>query len=97
MKTVTVAQARAKLAEYVRRAEAGKPVLITRRGKAVVALVSADQVGQLERLQSAEPSAGLAGLAGGWPGSEELLAVVGDESTRPRGQSSDRVRGRRPR
>ena len=70
---VSAAQAKAAFAECVRRAEAGEPVVITRHGKPVVALVKADQLPLVERLRSAGPQAGLAGLAGGWRGSGELV------------------------
>jgi prevent-host-death family protein len=74
--TVSAAKAKAEFAECLRKAEAGDPVVITRHGKAVVALVRADRLQQLERLRSADPAAGLAGLAGGWGGSEELVRRV---------------------
>lgn len=74
--TVSAATAKAQFAECMRKAEAGDPVVITRHGKAVVALVRADRLEQLERLRSAGPQAGLAGLAGGWRGSLELVRVV---------------------
>jgi hypothetical protein len=60
----------------MRKAEAVDPAVITRRGKAVVALVRADRLRQLERLRSASPAAGLANLAGGWRGSEELVRLL---------------------
>lgn len=75
-KTMSAARAKAEFAECVRTAEAGDPVVITRHGKAVAALISADRLAQLERLRSAGPAAGLAGLAGGWPGSEQLVEIV---------------------
>ena len=74
--TVSAAKAKAEFAECMRKAEAGGPVVITRHGKAVVALVRADRLQQLERLRSAGPAAGLAGLAGGWRGSLELVRLV---------------------
>ena len=74
--TVSAAKAKAEFAECMRKAEAGDPVVITRHGKAVVALVRADRLQQLERLRSAGPSAGLASLAGGWRGSEELVQLL---------------------
>ena len=74
--TITAARAKAEFADCVRRAEAGDPVVITRHGKAVVALVRADQMQQLERLRAAGPKAGLAGLAGGWRGSDELERLI---------------------
>jgi prevent-host-death family protein len=76
--TVSAAKAKAEFAEYVRKAEAGESVVITRHGKAVVALVRADWLQQLERLRSGGAAAGLAGLAGGWRGSEELVQLVED-------------------
>ena len=56
--TVSAAKAKAEFAECMRKAEAGDPVVITRHGKAVVALVRADRLQQLERLRSAGPAAG---------------------------------------
>lgn len=74
--TMSAAKAKAEFAECVRRAEAGDPVVITRHGKAVVALVRADRLQQLERLRSAGPASGLASVAGGWTGSDELVRRV---------------------
>jgi len=76
--TVSAAKAKAEFAECMRKAEAGEPVVITRHGKAVVALVRADRLQQLERLRSAGPAAGLAALAGGWRGSEQLVRRVAE-------------------
>jgi prevent-host-death family protein len=85
--TVSAAKAKAEFAECMRKAEAGDPVVITRHGKAVVALVRADRLQQLERLSSAGAAAGLASLAGGWRGSEELAEVL----ARPRRSKVRRV------
>lgn len=74
--TVSAAKAKAEFAECIRRAEAGEPVVITRHGKPVVALVRADRLAQLERLRSAGPAAGLASLAGGWRGSDDLVKIL---------------------
>ena len=74
--TVSAARAKAEFAEFVRRAEGGEAVVITRHGKAVAALVPADRLRQIERLSAAGPEAGLAGLAGGWKGSDELVEVL---------------------
>ena len=76
--TVSAAKAKAEFAECMRRAEAGEPVVITRHGRAVVALVRADRLQQLERLGSAGPAAGLAGLVGGWRGSEEMVRLLSE-------------------
>jgi prevent-host-death family protein len=74
--TVSAARAKAEFAECMRKAEAGDPVVITRHGKAVVALVRADRLQELERLRSAGPAAGLASVVGGWRGSEELVGLL---------------------
>jgi prevent-host-death family protein len=73
---VSAAKAKAEFAECMRKAERGDPVVITRHGKAVVALVPAERLQQLERLRSAGPAGGLAGIAGGWRGSEELARLL---------------------
>jgi prevent-host-death family protein len=88
--TVSAAKAKAEFAEYMRKAEAGDSVVITRHGRAVVALVRADRLQQLERLRSASPQAGLAGLAGGWPGSAELVRIVAG-SRRSRSRRTPRL------
>ena len=72
-KEVTVAEVKKQLSSWVRSAEYGETVVITRRGKPVAALVSTEELGQLERLRAAGPDAGLAGLAGGWDSSDELV------------------------
>lgn len=59
--------------------------MITRHGKPVAALVPAAELEQLERLRAAGPETGLAGIAGGWKGSEELVRAVGRvERSEPR-------------
>lgn len=83
--TVSVADAKSRFAEYVRRAETGEFVVLSRHGKAVAALVSAGDVDQLERLRAAGPEKGLVSLVGGWKGSEELAdLLVGRKRTRSR-------------
>ena len=72
-KEVTVAEAKKQFSSWVRNAEYGEPVVITRRGKPVAALVSTQDLEQLKRLRAAGPDAGLVGLAGGWDSSDELV------------------------
>lgn len=48
MKSVSLANAKAHLSDYIRECENGQPVVITRNGKAVAVLVSADD--DFERL-----------------------------------------------
>ena len=51
-------------------------MVITRRGRAVAAIVGAEAFERLERLRAAGPQAGLAGLASGWQGSEDLVSAL---------------------
>jgi len=75
-RTVSAAEAKARFSDCVRRAEGGDPVVITRHGKPVAALVPASALNQLRGLHSAGPEAGLAGVAGGWKGSDELVRAL---------------------
>jgi prevent-host-death family protein len=86
MKTkVSAADAKAHFAECLRAVEQGRPVVITRHGKPVAALVPAEEAAQLRRLQAAGPHGGLAGIAGGWKDSDELVQQVAHiRRTRPR-------------
>lgn len=74
--TVSIAKAKARLAKWVRTAEDGEPVIITRHGKPVAALVRVEDVERLERLRAAGPAGGLASLAGGWEDSDELVRSI---------------------
>jgi prevent-host-death family protein len=69
----TVAEAKARFADCLRAAERGEPTVIKRHGKPVAALVRHADLEKLERLRAAGPAGGLASLAGGWEGSEELV------------------------
>jgi prevent-host-death family protein len=80
----SVAEIKATLSERIREAEHGSTVLITRRGRPVAALVSADELARLRRLQSAGPEGGLASLAGGWKGSEALADAIDGSQRRGR-------------
>jgi prevent-host-death family protein len=75
-KDYSVAEAKAHFADCLRSAERGDPVVITRHGKPVAAVVAAEDLERLERLRSAGPEGGLASLAGGWKGSEDLAAAI---------------------
>jgi len=75
-KRLPAAQVKARFADCLRSAERGEPVLITRHGKPVAALVPAAELEQLERLRAAGPQKGLAGIAGGWKGSEEFVRAL---------------------
>lgn len=71
-KTRTIVDAKAHFAQCVREAEQGEAIVLTRHGKSVAAIVPIDLVAELERLHAAGPAGGLASLAGGWKGSEEV-------------------------
>jgi prevent-host-death family protein len=75
-KGISVAEVKATLSECIRQVEAGAPVLITRHGKPVAALVRPNDLEHLERLRKAGPEGGLAGLAGGWEDSENLVEIL---------------------
>ena len=79
--SVSLAEAKATFSECIRQVENGKSLLITRHGKPVAALVRAEDLENFERLRKAGPNGGLASLAGGWEGSEELASLL-DESRR---------------
>ena len=81
---LSAAQAKSRLADCLRKAERGESVIITRNGKPVAALVAVNRV-KLPKPKNARTGAGLAGLAGGWKGSEDLVkSLVELRRTRPR-------------
>jgi prevent-host-death family protein len=84
-KRLSAAQAKAHFADCIRQAEQGDSVIVTRHGRPVAAIVAATNLKELQRLQAAGPGAGLASLAGGWAGSEELVRTVArSKRSRPR-------------
>ncbi len=83
-KALSVAEAKASLSEAIREVEGGKTVIITRHGKPVAALVKPDHIDQFERLRSAGPQEGLASIAGGWSGSEQLVQNIATAARRGR-------------
>ncbi len=75
-KYLSIAEVKATLSEQIRSVEKGESVLITRHGKAVAALVPAENLETLERLRASGPEGGLASVAGGWEGSDELVRLL---------------------
>ena len=73
-RNISLAEAKATFSECIRRVEAGSPVVITRHGKPVAALVRPGDLEHLERLRKAE--GGLVSIAGGWEDSEELATIL---------------------
>ena len=68
----TIVRVKAHFSQCLREAEGGQPIVLTRHGHPVAALVSIELFEQFERLRAAGPEAGLVSLAGGWEGSEEV-------------------------
>jgi prevent-host-death family protein len=83
-KALSVAEAKASLSEAIREVEGGNTVIITRHGKPVAALVSANDVATLETLRAAGPQQGLASIAGGWAGSDQLVESIATAARRGR-------------
>lgn len=84
-RVLAVAEAKASFADNLRRVENGASVIVTRHGKRVAALVSVEDYEALARLKAAGPQGGLASLAGGWTGSDDLVeAVRSTRRSRPR-------------
>ena len=75
-KTFSIADAKSHLSDCVRSAEDGEPIIITRHGKPVAALVRFEDLAELERMRKAGPRAGLAGVLGGWEDSDELVEQI---------------------
>ena len=53
-----------------------RTVVVRRRGRDVAAVVCAGDVERLRRLRAVGPEKGLASVAGGWKGSEDLADQV---------------------
>jgi prevent-host-death family protein len=86
-KELSVAEAKAALSEAIRTVESGTTVVITRHGKPVAALVKPEDVQKLELLRAAGPEQGLASVAGGWKGSDDLVSNIASASRRGRRRS----------
>lgn len=72
----SVSEVKAKFSEYIRSAQRGEPVIITRHGRAVAAIVGFEEMETLARLRAAGPEAGLASVAGGWEDSDQLVRIL---------------------
>jgi prevent-host-death family protein len=75
-KSLSLAEMKATLSERIREVEDGDPIVITRHGRAVAALVHPNDLEHLMRLRAAGPNTGLASLAGGWLGSDDLVREI---------------------
>ena len=83
-RALSVAEAKASLSEAIREVEAGHTVVITRHGKPVAALVQPEDVARLALLKAAGPEQGLASVAGGWKGADDLVSNIAAASRRGR-------------
>jgi prevent-host-death family protein len=73
---ISIAEVKSRLSEYAARsAFAGERILITRRGKPLAALVSLEDLAELEQL---DKKAGLASVIGKWDDFEEIEAAVAE-------------------
>ena len=88
--TVSVVEAKARFSEIVRQAEAGAIVMIRRHGRDVAAVVPAKDAERVGRLRAAGPEKGLASVAGGWKGAEDLVSspIRLDDPLRAGGRAS---------
>lgn len=77
-KRISINRVKANFSAAVREAQSGETLLITRHGEPVAALVSARDARQIERLRSAGPEGGLASVAGGWEGSDDLVERIAE-------------------
>lgn len=75
-KELSITEAKTNFSAAIREAESGELVVITRHGKPAAALIDAEALEWLRRLRAAGPDRGLAGVAGGWEGSEELADLI---------------------
>ena len=89
-KEVSLSEAKATLSECVREVEKGTMILIKRHGKKVAALVQPSNLDNMVRLRSAGPEGGLASVAGGWAGSEELARILEESKRSGTGQRQSR-------
>ena len=83
-KILSTAEVKARLSESIDLALQEGYVVITRYGKPVAALVSYEDIRQLQRLRSARQRGGLGNLSENWEDSEELaeeLDNILDERT----------------
>ena len=75
---MSIAKAKATLSDCIRDVETGSSVMITRHGKPVAVLVRASDFHRFDRLRKTGPEGGLASLAGGWEGSDELVRILNE-------------------
>lgn len=77
-KTLSTAEVKAHLSESIDIALEEGSVIITRYGKPIAALVSYEDLAQLQRLRSAKETGKLANLAKNWEDSEEFAEILNE-------------------
>lgn len=75
-KILSTAEVKARLSESIDLALQDGSVIITRYGKPVAALVSYEDLVQLQRIRSANQTGGLANLGEDWEDSEEFAGEL---------------------
>jgi prevent-host-death family protein len=75
--TRSVADAKSHFTDCIASAEAGEPVVVTRHGKPVAAIVRVEDLERLSRLGDDSPQSGLAGILDQWD-DEEFAEVLND-------------------
>jgi len=75
-KTLSTAEVKAHLSESIDIALEEGSVVITRYGKPIAALVSYEDLVQLQRLRKASQTGGLAHLGDDWEDSEDFAAIL---------------------
>lgn len=89
-RTVSIADAKSGLSELVNRVAFGhERVVIARRGKPLVALVTLAELEELERVRTPDAPVNLAAVAGQWPGFEEIEHHI-EQAFSTRGRASSR-------
>lgn len=76
-KTRSVADAKSHFADCIASAEAGEPVVITRHGKPVAAIVRVEDLAKITSFGEDSPESGLAGIMGTWD-DEGIVEVLDD-------------------
>lgn len=75
-RVMPVAELKARLSQALHDVERGERVQVARHGKVVAALVSAEDLRMLERLEAASPAGGLGELPGQWKGARALIEAL---------------------
>ena len=83
MEQVSLAKAKSSFSEYASRAGyANEHIIITKRGKPFVALISVKDLEFLEKIKAGPPEDGLLGAVGMTPGLEEVAEKAMEEYQR---------------